>query len=246
IDYVQGKFREQASQPTGAIKLKKGQPLTAWAGTAQTVMRDPLLEWAITCDNLGDLHRAHGNYDLADKLYKVALDVKGTVLGKKHLSQANSYDSLGTLCMERGEFEEAESYYRDALRITGRILEPGDPKMYSRIDKLARCLLKEKKFDEAEELYVRAKNTWGGADSKSIYGQWSLFALGCMHADRKNYATAASELRQALHIAEEINGIYSIQLVPYLRKYAYVLYYLGRRGEEQNLKARAHNIAPVM
>lgn len=246
IDYVQGKFREQASMPQGKIKLKKGTPLKAWAGSAAPVMRDPLLEWAITCDALGDLHRYAHNYELADRLYKVALDVKGTILGKKHLSLANSYDNLGALCLDKGEQNDAESYFKDALSITERILEPGDPQIFNRMDKLARCLIKGGKYSEAEAIYIKARDTWGGGSSKSVYAQRAHFALGCLYSDRKQYSAAANELHRALRLAEEINGSYSIQLVPYLRKYAYVLYYLGRRGEQEQLKARAHNIAPVM
>ncbi|MCA9800485.1 MAG: tetratricopeptide repeat protein [Cyanobacteria bacterium HKST-UBA02] len=246
IDYVQGKFREQASMPQGKIKLTKGMPLKAWAGSAAPVMRDPLLEWAITCDALGDLHRYAQNYELADRLYKVALDVKGTILGKKHLSLANSYDNLGVLCLDKGEQNDAESYFKDALSITERILEPGDPQIFNRMDKLARCLIKGGKYSEAEAIYIKARDTWGGGSSKSVYAQRAHFALGCLYSDRKQYSAAANELHRALRLAEEINGSYSIQLVPYLRKYAYVLYYLGRRGEQEQLKARAHNIAPVM
>lgn len=246
IDYVQGKFREQASQPQGKIKLQKGVPLTGWAGSAAPVMRDPLLEWAITCDALGDLHRYAQNYELADRLYKVALDVKGTILGKKHLSLANSYDNLGVLCLDKGEQNDAESYFKDALSITERILEPGDPQIFNRMDKLARCLIKGGKYSEAEAIYVKARDIWGSGSSKSVYAQRAHFALGCLYSDRRQYSAAASELHRALRLAEEINGSYSIQLVPYLRKYAYVLYYLGRRGEQEQLKARAHNIAPVM
>ena len=152
LDFVEGKIREQRNQSSKAIKLTAGQPLTAWAGMAAPAQRDPLLEWSITCDALGDMYRIRKNYDIADRLFKAALDVKATVLGKKHLSLANSYDNLATICMEKNDFKEAESYYRDALRITEKILEPGDPQIYSRITKLARCLMKENKWDEAEDV----------------------------------------------------------------------------------------------
>ena len=134
LDFVEGKIREQRNQSSKAIKLTAGQPLTAWAGMAAPAQRDPLLEWSITCDALGDMYRIRKNYDIADRLFKAALDVKATVLGKKHLSLANSYDNLATICMEKNDFKEAESYYRDALRITEKILEPGDPQIYSRIN----------------------------------------------------------------------------------------------------------------
>ncbi|MCA9817103.1 MAG: tetratricopeptide repeat protein [Cyanobacteria bacterium HKST-UBA01] len=243
LDFVEGKIREQRNQSSKAIKLTAGQPLTAWAGMAAPAQRDPLLEWSITCDALGDMYRIRKNYDIADRLFKAALDVKATVLGKKHLSLANSYDNLATICMEKNDFKEAESYYRDALRITEKILEPGDPQIYSRITKLARCLMKENKWDEAEKLYQRANQMF--ANSDSIYKQHALFALGCLYSDRKRYSSAAPVLARALRLAEKNHGICSENLGPYLRKYAYVLYYLGQRGQTDSLRARANSVAPI-
>ncbi|MEZ4489557.1 MAG: tetratricopeptide repeat protein [Cyanobacteriota/Melainabacteria group bacterium] len=243
LDFVEGKIREQRNQSSKAIKLTAGQPLTAWAGMAAPAQRDPLLEWSITCDALGDMYRIRKNYDIADRLFKAALDVKATVLGKKHLSLANSYDNLATICMEKNDFKEAESYYRDALRITEKILEPGDPQIYSRITKLARCLMKENKWDEAEQLYQRANQMF--ANSDSIYKQHALFALGCLYSDRKRYSSAAPVLARALRLAEKNHGICSENLGPYLRKYAYVLYYLGQRGQTDSLRARANSVAPI-
>src|SRR5579883_1256126 len=175
LAFVQGKFREQADQRKGKMTLQQGQPLSGWAGTAGPKMHDPMLEWSITCDKIGDLYRFRNNADMADKFYKTALDVKATVLGKQHLSLANSYDNLGSICLMRGTMDDAESYFRDALNITDGVLEKGDPEVFQRIDKLARCLIKEKKFSEAEELYLRAIRTWGGERSE---GQRALFALG--------------------------------------------------------------------
>ncbi|HMP50904.1 MAG TPA: tetratricopeptide repeat protein [Candidatus Melainabacteria bacterium] len=243
LDFVEGKIREQRNQSSKSVKLTAGQPLTAWAGMAAPAQRDPLLEWSITCDALGDMYRIRKNYDIADRLFKAALDVKATVLGKKHLSLANSYDNLATICMEKDDFKEAESYYRDALRITERILEPGDPQIFSRITKLARCLMKENKWDEAEKLYQRANQMF--ADSDSIYKQHALFALGCLYSDRKRYSSAAPVLARALHLAEKNHGVCSENLGPYLRKYAYVLYYLGQRGQTDSLRARANSVAPI-
>ncbi len=247
LAFVQGKFKEQAAEIAAQNKVEKGGPLIGWAGTAQPAMRDPLLEWAISCDKLGEQYRLRGNYSMADQLFKTALDVKATVLGKKHLSLASSYDSLGTICLARNEKTDAESYFKDALEITQAVLEPCDPQVYARMDKLATCYIAEGKFSEAEELYLEAIRLWGGGRSAvSGIEQRALFSLGCFYSDRRRFASAAPVLRRALRLSERNNGIYSVQLVPYLRKYAYVVYYLGNKGEGQNLQARANFIAPVV
>jgi pentatricopeptide repeat protein len=243
LAFVEGKIREPAEQPTGKMIMKKGQPLQGFAGSAEAPpLRDPLIEWAITCDDLGGVYRSKGNYDLADRFFKAALDLKSSVLGKEHLSLANSYDSLGEICLSRGETKDAESYFRDALRCTENVLQPENPVVYSRLDKLARCLVKEGKIDEAEGLYRRAQSFWKVEPSKCGNEARDLFALGCLYDDQKNYSAAAPLLKQALDISEQFNGPSSINLVPYLQKYAYTLYYLSQRPESDALKARANTI----
>lgn len=247
LNFVQGKFAEQAAEIAAQNKVEKGGPLIGWAGTAQPAMRDPLLEWAISCDKLGELYRVRGNYAVADQLFKTALDVKATVLGKKHLSLASSYDSLGSICLAKNEKADAESYFKDALEITQGVLESGDPQIYARMDKLATCYIAEGKYPEAEAIYLDAIRSWGhGGSIVSGVEQRALYSLGCFYSDRRRFASAAPVLRRVLRMSERTNGVYSVQLVPILRKYAYVVYYLGNKGEGQNLQARANFISPVV
>lgn len=243
LAFVEGKLNEPVADPQVITKHKKGEPLEAWAGTADMAMRDPLVEWAITCDAVGNAYRAKGNFDVADRCFKAALDMKETVLGKGHLSLANSYDNLGMLYQQKNEDKEAESYFRDALATTEKTLPPESPEVYARLEKLAKCLVKEKKYDKAEELYLRAPELWKTQPSKSGDEVRALFALGCMYIDQKKYSSAIPVLQRALNHAERINGPASISLVPYLEKMAYAYYYLGRKSDGEYLKARANTIS---
>lgn len=244
LDFVQGKFKEQSEQEAKA-SLEQGKTLIGWAGTAAPAVQDPLLDWAISCDKLGDLYRDRGDLAMADKLYKTALDVKATVLGKKHLSLANSYDNLGGLCLKKNEAKDAESYFREALDITERVTEPGNPMVYKRMDRLASSLIAQGKISDAEHIYLTAIRRWQGSVTGSVE-QRALFSLGCLYSDQRRFGSAAPVIRRALHIAERTNGSQSVALVPYLRKLGYVLYYCGARGEGQNMTARANYISPVV
>lgn len=239
---VEGKMRDEISRAQSSFKIKKGAPLIGWAGTADPRMHEPLIEWAITCDDVGNLYSTLGKYDYADRLFKAALDAKAAVLGKQHLSLANSYGSLGNICLARGESADAESYLKESLEITRRILTEEDPQYYARLDRVARCLVKERKYDEAEKLYLQALTFWKSEPSGSEAR--CLLALGCLYSDQKRYAAAASVLLRGLRLSEKFNGEWSVSIVPYLRKSAYVLYYLGRRGEVSALRARADRISP--
>jgi tetratricopeptide (TPR) repeat protein len=243
--FLDGKLKEPPEQTAPKKTMEKGQPLQAWAGTAAPVMVNPLIEWAITCDSIGNMYRERGNLQLADRLFKAALDLKTNVLGKDHLSLANSYDSLGTICTEQNEEAEAQSYFRDSLATTERTLPRASHEVYSRLDKLAKSLIKEGKYSEAEELYRKALQNWRYETSRSGDEARALYSLGCLYLDQKKYAEAAPALQQALQLAEKFNGPSSISLVPYLQKYAYCLYYLGRKPEMELLNARATTIAGV-
>jgi len=244
LDFVQGKFKEQtAAIEASSVKLKEGQPLTGWAGTAAPAVQDPLLDWAISCDKLGDLYKERKDLKMADRLYKTALDVKATILGKRHLSMANSYDNLGGICLLSNEKKDAESYYKEALDITEGVLTPGDPQVYNRMNRLAQCQIAAGKYNEAEQLYLYAIRRWAGSP---VIEQRALFALGCFYSDRKRFGSAAPLLRRSLRIAEKVNGTQSVALVPYLRKLGYVMYYCGAKGEGQGLQARANYISPVV
>lgn len=246
LAFVEGRMRDADDQSGAKNRYKKGQPLQAWAGQAAPVAIDPLMEWAITCDDLGGLYMTHGDLVFANRLFQAALDMKTTVLGKEHLSLANSYDSLGRLCMLRNEFDEAETFFRDALSITQKIQPPGHPSIFSRTDRLAKCLIKEGKMDEAEKLYLGINASLAKDPSDCGNEARGMFALGCLYADERKFTQAAPVLERALASAQKFHGIDSVDNVPYLKKLSYVEYYLGQKGVEEQLKARAERINPTV
>lgn len=238
ISLIDGRLGEYREATSGKITLKNGQPLTGWAGSAASTMTNPVVEWAIALDSVaGDL-RSKGKLDMAERCYNVALEVKETVLGKEHLSLANSFDSLAAISQERGDLKQAEQYFSYALETTERILPKSNPQVYSRLDRLAKCFLKENKLAEAEALYLKAQSFWeepsrNGSEARAAY------ALGNVYMLEKKYQEAQPYLASALKLAEEFYGPDSIALVPFLNRYADLMYYQGQDGPRQELKARA-------
>lgn len=239
---VEGKLKEPQHR-AGKVRIKKGVPLEGWVGEAAPVVRDPLIEWAIACDAVGDAYYRKGKYDYAERAFKAALDMKTEVLGRKHLSLANSYESLGKICEARKDYNGAATYYRNALDMAESILSSDNPQVYANLDRLARCLIKAGKYDRAEQLYLQALDFWKKAPSKSGDEPRALYALGSLYLDEKNYSAAAPVLQRALDAAEASNGPSSVLLVPYLQRYAYCLYYLKRKPEMEALRARANTIS---
>lgn len=243
LTLVEGRLTEHRSGAQGPLKLEKGKPLTGWAGSVATSMRNPVIEWAIVCDAIGNAYAARGKAELAERLFNAALDVKEMVLGKQHLSLANSYDSLGTICMEKNNDLEAEVLLRHSLEHTERILPPQSPQVFARLDKLAKCLIKERKYAEAEQLYRRAQNFWKEKPSHDDSQARALYSLGSLYALEKKSTAAAPVLREALQQAEAYYGPDSISLVPYLQRYSDAMYQLKQDKELSQLKSRVNTIS---
>lgn len=239
LEFINGTI---ASARGPSLKMKPGQPLQGWAATASTKVRDPLIEWAISCDDIANLFQAKKNYEPAEKLFKAALEVKTTVLGRDHLSLANSYDSLGSLCLARKEYLDAESYFRDSYEMTAKIQPPEHWQVYGRLDKLAKCYILEGKLPEATALYEKANETFKTNPPKDGNAARALFALGNLYLEQKNFEAAEPVLEQALEMSEQYHGADSIAVVPYLDRLAYDLYYLGRKKEYDDLHARVNEI----
>lgn len=242
LAFVEGKLKSEGLV-SHKPKVQKGMPIELYVATAAPNMSDPVIAWAITCDDLGGLYREHGNFQLSERLFKAALDLKTTVLGKDHLSLANSYSSLGDLCLDRAEYGTAETYYKEALAITEAILPPENPQVYARLDRLAKCLIKGGKTAQAEQLYLRAQKLWAAEPCKNSDEARSLYSLGNLYLDEKRFADAAPVLEKALRHAERYHGPWSAGLVPYLQRYSYCLYYVGQKAESERLQARAGTIS---
>jgi len=244
LEFVTGRLDDYRNATQGPVTLKKGQPLTGWAGRAAPTMLNPVIEWAITCDAIGNSFKAHGNFDMADKLFKAALDVKETVLGKEHLSLANSFDNIATIAMQKNDDSEAENFFRYALEHTERIIPDERSAVFSRMDKLAKVLVKEKKYEEAEGIYRKGLELWK-TPSRNGSEARANFALGNLFVLEKKYDEALPVLQTALRLAEEYYGPNSISLLPYLQRNADLAYYMGQNEQRVELKSRADTISGV-
>ena len=98
LAFLEGKMQESHARPDA--KRAKGAPLEGWCGDAPPRMVIPLMDWAVTCDSVGNAYRCRGKYELAEKLFKASLDMKTTILGKGHLSLAHTFDHLGCLYLD--------------------------------------------------------------------------------------------------------------------------------------------------
>ena len=248
LDFVEGRLDEQHAGTRAAQVRPKGQPgapLEGYLGEAAPHMRGDILEWAYTCDSIGTAYRTHENYDLAERFYRAALNLKETILANGHLSLAISYDYLGMVYLGKQQYGDAEFYFKDALATTEKTLPSDSPEVYTRLDRLAKCLTRAGKTAQAADLYRQSLTFWEKSPCKRDEEARALYSLGSLCIQDKKYAEAAPMLQRALELAEPFYGPDQIALVPYLQQYAYALYYLNRMPEVQQLRARADAIKGV-
>jgi tetratricopeptide (TPR) repeat protein len=245
LTFVEGKVMDALMPVETTVKFKKGMSLEGYAGSADGTLH-PTMEWALACDEVANAYKQRGDLAMADRLYKAALDVKANIVGKEHAALASSYDCVGMVCLARGDSREAASYFKDALSITQRMHATDNPEVFARLDKYARSLIKQGKYPQAEQLYLRAQRFWGPEPERDGERARVAFALGSLYCDQKKFAQAEAMLRRAVRLAESYHGPQSATLVPYLEKHAYSLYYLGRKHDQERLKARASLISGVM
>lgn len=242
LQIIEGKLAMTSGPKSKAKKVGKTYELEAWAGVAAQEARDPLLEWAIACDGVANVYMAQKDFDKAEHLFKAALEVKETVYGKTHLSLANSYDSLGTLALARKNYAAAESHLKDSYEMTSKILPKSNPQVYARLEKYAKCLAQDGKRAESQQLYLLALERWKDTKEPSLDAIRACFALGNLYCDGKDFVAAEPLLKRAMDESRAYFGEMSESVVPFIQRYAYALYYLGRKPESDEYKALAASI----
>lgn len=111
---------EQAQRKFDQAELHYGQALTR----LQQIKGETHPEVAAVLNNLGVLHRLHGQYAEAEPLLKRALAIKEQAFGAWHQDVALGLNNLAMVYDTQGRYDQAEPLYRRALAIRRRTLGP--------------------------------------------------------------------------------------------------------------------------
>ncbi|MGH2415019.1 MAG: tetratricopeptide repeat protein, partial [Microcystaceae cyanobacterium] len=85
------------------------------------------LDYAISLNNLANIHEILGDYKKAETLYEQALELIKKVLGEEHPDYATSLSSLANIYYSQGRYEEAEPLWKQALELIKRVLGEEHP-----------------------------------------------------------------------------------------------------------------------
>jgi tetratricopeptide (TPR) repeat protein len=175
-----------------------------------------------------------GDYALAEKFCRQALEIRRTALGHCHLDTAESSNDLAYLVQAQGRVPEAELLCREALDVRSTLLGHDDPATAECLNNVAYLLQAQGKLPEAESLYRQALETFharlGDGDPETATGLNNLAAV--LEAQGK-VAEAESLHRRALEICRAALGENHPSTATSLNNLGSVLRVQGRLAEAE-------------
>lgn len=175
-------------------------------------------------------------------LIERALSIRQKVHGEVHMEIAECMDLLGLVHEKLDNSKEAERCYKTALNIKEELLGVSHERAKETLERLAGALFAQGKLPEAEEIYLRLVRSREKAAAGMKPNQaTALQRLGEIYMDRKNYAEAERQFKQALEIHEKIDKS-SLSAAELLEKFSFLLETTGRSDESRKMKERAQMV----
>ena len=158
--------------------------------------------------SLAMLYYSMGRYLEAQPLYSESLRTRERLLGKNHISTAQSLNNYAGLLHTTGKFERALPYYRRALEIKIEALGEEHPDVASAKNNLGLLLKAMAKYPEAKQLYDEALEIL-----RKVFGELhadvasTLNNLAALHVAMGNTQNGKDLYRESLHIKKKVLGI---------------------------------------
>ncbi len=223
--------------------LVKGREVTVVQVLAEAVKRldagtlkdQPVIEAAVR-QTIGNTYKDLGEYSAAETNLRIALDIRGNVLGEDHAEVAESLDGLAGLLSIQGKLSEAEPLSRQALAIRVKAFGEEHPDVAKSLNNLAELLASEGKAEEAEAMYRRAL-----AMERALLGQehrdvaTTLHNLATLLQSQGRPAEAEPLFREALAMRRALVGDEHPDVASTLHSLAFLLKAQGQLGEAEGV-----------
>ena len=153
-----------------------------------------------------------GFYELADyhqslKWYVKELNIYEKVLGKEHLSTANSYNNMALVYMAQGDYKHALEYYGIASNICEKFLGLGHQSTAATYNNMAEVYCAQGNYDHALEYYKKALNICEKVLSKEHPNIATTYDnMAVVYQKQADYEHALEYNKKALYIREKALG----------------------------------------
>lgn len=163
--------------------------------------------YAKALHDLGVINDYEGKYDVAQRLYEKALELREAQLGRDNPQVGQSLNFLGNIYLKKGDYKHAEELFRRALDIYQKRYAPDHPRTTSVINNLASAYEGMGDNARAEELYKQAiasieKRPEPDNAELATY----LDNLGGLYRTMGDVARARPLLMRALALREKTEG----------------------------------------
>lgn len=185
--YEQGRFQEALVLFEQLLTLRQ----------EKLAQDNPLL--AVAINNVAEVNRALGNYEVAEPLYQEALELYEISLPSDHPEIATTLNNLGLTYIELGRYAEAEPLFQRAIAIQEKVAIPGLlARAYNNLGELYR---RQGRYDLAIDYYQRSINqTLQTTGPNSPDMGLASSNLGLAEQQRGNYAAAEELFLKAIDI----------------------------------------------
>ncbi len=184
---------------------------------------------ARTLEELAELYRTHHKFEGAESLYQRSLELRSKSLGREHPDILISFRNLVKTYLMQRKFDEAEEQAQKWLELAETVLGPEHLEAANAVFALAPVYENREEMDKVEECYRRAmeiRQRVLGVENPEF--ATSLAELLRVRGDYERSAELYSFVVTAM---EEALGGDSVELIPVLENYAFVLKKLGREDE---------------
>jgi serine/threonine protein kinase len=189
---------------------------------------------------MGQAYQDLGQYDKAEKMYRVALALNQKLFGQESLEAAASFNDLGDALSNVGQWSEAESDYKRALGIRRKAFGNVHPDVATSLNSLANLYRNQGNVPEAVTLSQQALEI-----NKKYYGNDSLEAadslrnLAILLGDQDKRVDAKAMLQQVLAIRRKRLPADHPQVAAALVDVAWAAGYLDKLDEAEALEREA-------
>jgi CHAT domain-containing protein/Tfp pilus assembly protein PilF len=158
-------------------------------------------------NNLGQIYSAQGHDDLAEPLYKRALDLMEKSSRLDTADGATDLTNLAALYQRQSRLAEAEPLFKRALAIREKTLPREHPDVGQSLNNLATLYVKQERYADAEPLFQRALAIYqkaGGPEHPAV--ATLLNNIGQLDRDLNRDADAEAPIKRSLAIREKVLG----------------------------------------
>eukprot|EP00605_Chrysophyceae_sp_TOSAG23-4_P001580 GSChrysophyteH1.ASY1.ANO1.1735.1 assembled CDS len=158
--------------------------------------------------SLAMLYYSMGRYLEAQPLYSESLRTRERILGRYHISTAQSLNNFAGLLHTTGKFERALPYYRRTLDIKKEVLGEDHPDVASAKNNLGLLLKAMGEFEESKKMYEEALSSF-----KKSFGEMHADVASTLNNMAALYVAVGDTqmgkdlYRNSLHIKKKVLGV---------------------------------------